>query len=285
MASCSPATTSSFPARTPTEVPARRGSGHRQGLRLPVGLQRRRRRPAARAPGQDRGGRPARRGFGLRGDRGLRQGGLHPHRLLQPGEAPGADPEQRRRSAHRQAAGTADRASGGLRLVRRALRRPGSSQVDHFVDVKLRGNAVWEHMPTPRRPRRPFSRSSPTTASPRASTTTPAAPATTPATSRALASGTLTDSLSADQAPRLRRRRDDLAELSRCSDRFRMRRAFAAALPTRRPSTATTTIAPTTSWCAASRPSSPRWTAGPTVGAASTTSTCCPRPATSTSAR
>ncbi len=54
-----------------------------QGLRVPLDLQYRQCRAGTDSPGQDAGRRPRRRLQRLRGNGGLRQGGLHPHRLLQ----------------------------------------------------------------------------------------------------------------------------------------------------------------------------------------------------------
>ena len=77
----------------------------------------------AAPPGQDARGRPGRRLQRLRGNGGLRQRGVHPHRLLQPGEGPGTDAARRRRSADRAAPGAADRSPGQFRHVRRPVRR------------------------------------------------------------------------------------------------------------------------------------------------------------------
>ena len=54
-----------------------------QGLRVPLHFQCRRRRAGTDSPGQDAGRRARRRLQRLRGSGGVRQGGLHPHRLFQ----------------------------------------------------------------------------------------------------------------------------------------------------------------------------------------------------------
>ena len=72
-----------------------------EGLRLPFDLQRRHRRRGAAPAGQDARRRARRRLQRLRGGGRLRQGGLHPHRLLQPREGPRARAPRRRRPADR----------------------------------------------------------------------------------------------------------------------------------------------------------------------------------------
>ncbi len=91
-----------------------------QGLRVPLDLQHRQRGRGADSPRQDAGRRPGRRVQRLRGDGGVRQRGIHPHRLFQPGEGLGTDAAQRRRSADR----AASRACGPAR--RRASARSTS---------------------------------------------------------------------------------------------------------------------------------------------------------------
>jgi formate C-acetyltransferase len=96
-------------AQEPGRLPRGRAAGDPQGLRLPIDLQLRRGREGAGEPGQDGGGRS--RGWHLRlcRDGRLRQGSLHPDRLLQPAEDARARITRRLRSAHRRAARTADR--------------------------------------------------------------------------------------------------------------------------------------------------------------------------------
>ena len=80
--------------------PEARAARRPEGLRLPVALQRRRGGRGAAAAGQDARGRAGRRLLRLRRGGGLRQGGLRPHRLLQPAEGAGARAPRRRRPAH-----------------------------------------------------------------------------------------------------------------------------------------------------------------------------------------
>ena len=119
------------------------------GLRFSLHLQRRRRGAGAAPPGQDARRRPRRRLQRLRGGGGVRQGGLHPHRLLQPGQGPGTRPAQRGGPADRQATGPADRPPGVVPELRRAVRRlpnataafhrdQGSRQPAHRADVRRR---------------------------------------------------------------------------------------------------------------------------------------------------
>ena len=79
------------------------GPDHPHRLRPALGLQHRPDRPGTDPHGQVRRRRPQRRLQRLRRGRRLRQGSLHPDRLLQPAQGAGADPEQRRGSQNRQA--------------------------------------------------------------------------------------------------------------------------------------------------------------------------------------
>ena len=154
-------------SRKTPDAPARaRPRGDPQGLRLSVALQRRQRRRGAGAAGQDGGGRPRRGLQWLRRGRRLRQGGLHPDRLLQPAQDPRAGAPRRPRSAHRTAARPLDRESGRADLlVLEALPPPFERQLHHFLDVKIEGNQIIERIYARRRCRRPSSRCSSTTAS------------------------------------------------------------------------------------------------------------------------
>ena len=82
-------------AEDPRRVPAPRAPRRPEGLRIPLGLQRRRRGGGAAAPGQEPGGRAGRRLQRVRGGGRLREGGLHPHGLLQPAQDPRARPPRR----------------------------------------------------------------------------------------------------------------------------------------------------------------------------------------------
>jgi len=116
--------------------PRRRAQGDPQGLRLPVDLQLRRGGRGARAAGKDGGGRPRGRCLRVRRGRRLRQGGIHPDRLLQSSEDAGARTPQRGRSAHRRAARAANRRSTGVLVARRSIRRvahPGPSLHRHQI--------------------------------------------------------------------------------------------------------------------------------------------------------
>jgi hypothetical protein len=232
--------------------------------------------------GKIRRGRPRGRGQRLRRGRRLRQGGLHPHRLLQPAQSPRAHPQQRRRSAHRQARSGRRPGPADLRRPSTALRglRPPAR---HFVDIKIRGNNIIERhlrqvhagavsLAAHRRLHRQ-----------RPSTTTPAARATTRATSRAWDLGTVTDSLSALKHHVFDEGRHHGRMLAALARRLRRATRPCGRPPRDTPSTATTTTR-RRDHGRSSRPTSTRWTAGPTPGAASTASTCCPPPATSTSA-
>ena len=72
------------------------GPNHPHRLRPALGLQHRPDRPGADPHGQVRRRRPQRRLQRLRRGRRLRQGSLHPDRLLQPAQGAGTDPQQRR---------------------------------------------------------------------------------------------------------------------------------------------------------------------------------------------
>ena len=85
------------PGHRPQGGPPRRP----EGVRLPVALQRRRGRRGAAPAGEDARGRPRGGVQRLRGGGRLRQGGLHPDRLLQPREGARAGAPRRSRSAER----------------------------------------------------------------------------------------------------------------------------------------------------------------------------------------
>ena len=119
----SPAPTSSFRAKSPDALLAPRPARDPQGLRLPVDVQRRRRRRGAAAPGQVARRRPGRRLQRLRRGGGVRQGGVHPHRVLQPREGARAGAPRRRGSPQRRAARPEHRGRPELRVLRAALRR------------------------------------------------------------------------------------------------------------------------------------------------------------------
>ena len=99
-----------------------RRQDHPHRVRPAVRLQRRPDRPGVGADGQERGGCAGRRLFRLRRGGRVRQGGVHPGRLLQHPEDAGAGAARRRRPAHRPPARPAHRRSGELRHVRRPLR-------------------------------------------------------------------------------------------------------------------------------------------------------------------
>ena len=103
--------------------PARRPH-HPHRLRAALHLQRRPDRPGAGAHGQEHRRRPLRRLERLRRGRRLRQGSLHPDRLLQPAQGAGADPAQRPRPAQRSPARPADRRPARLRELRRSSSPP-----------------------------------------------------------------------------------------------------------------------------------------------------------------
>ena len=141
---CSPARNLQLSRKTPDALLKHTPAGHPQGLRLPLALQRRRRRRGAAAAGQDARGRARRRLHGLRRDRGLRQGGLHPHRLLQPAEGAGAGPARRRRPAHRRAARAATGAPGALRLASTTCSRRSRRSCATSSTSRSRGNQLIE---------------------------------------------------------------------------------------------------------------------------------------------
>ena len=81
----------------------------------------------------------------LRGDGRVRQGSLHPDRLLQPAEGAGDHAAQRRRPAHREA----DRLETGdprRSRLSTSCSPPSDAQLRHFVDIKMRGNNVIERL-------------------------------------------------------------------------------------------------------------------------------------------
>ena len=135
--SSSPATTCRSRASRPTRFIDAAGAGHPPGLRLPLGLQRRRGGRRADAQGKSVRGRPRGRYQRLRRGRRLRQGGLHPDRLLQPAQDPRARAERRRRPADR------DAHSGPTTGRRRPSRRsttsspPGAPSSGTSLDIKL----------------------------------------------------------------------------------------------------------------------------------------------------
>ena len=140
--------------QTPEALPPGRVPRHSQGVRLSGRLQRRRRGHPAAAQGQERRGRPRGRDQRLRGDRRLRQGGVHPDRLLQPSQGPGAGTSRRSRSPDRRADRPAHRRSPLVRHLRRAVRRLGDAAAPRRSTIKLRGNALIEQtyareMPAP----------------------------------------------------------------------------------------------------------------------------------------
>ncbi len=172
----------------PGALPARDLPRGAQGLRLPGAVQRGRGRDPAAAQGQERRGRARGRHQRLRGDRRLRQGGVRPHRLLQPAQDPGARAPRRPRSADRPAARAAHRRSAGLRHLRRPVRGLDgpAAPLRRHQDPRQRADRG--------RLRRRHARAVPVGHHQRlhregAWTTTRAAPATTPPTSRAWASG------------------------------------------------------------------------------------------------
>ena len=269
-------------ARRRPEARAARGP---QGLRLPLALQRRRRGRGAAAAGQDARGRAGRRLLRLRRGGGLRQGGLRPHRLLQPAEGAGAGPPRRRRPAHRHAAGPVHGRAGGPRVVRRRLRRlrgaaaPLPRREDrgqradrpdvraaHAGAVSLRAHRrLHPQRPGLQRRRRPLQQH--LHPGRRASAASPTrSPPSAPWSSRRSASAWPTSS-------------------ARSTPTSPGTRSCGSGSSTGRRSTATTTTAPTRSCGARSRPSSRRWTAAPARAAGPTASRCCRPPATSTSAR
>ena len=171
----------------PGALPARDLPRGAQGLRLPGPVQRGRGRDPAAAQGQERRGRPRGRHQRLRGDRRLRQGGVRPHRLLQPAQDPGARTARRPRSPDGPAAGAAHRRSAGLLHLRRPVRGlDGASSATSSTSRSAATPSSRASTPTRCPPR--SCRSSPATASRRGWTTTRVAPATTPPTSRAWAS-------------------------------------------------------------------------------------------------
>ena len=102
----------------PRSVPEEGVRGHPQGLGPAVGLQRRHGGRGTGAPGEVGRGRAVRRHQRLRRGGRVRQGELHPHRLLQPAEGRRAHPERRLRPAHGQTDRPEDRRPGGVRDVR-----------------------------------------------------------------------------------------------------------------------------------------------------------------------
>ena len=227
-----------------------------QGLRLPVALQRRRGGRGAAAPGQDARGRPGRRLQRLRRGRGLRQGGLHPHRLLQP--APRCWSWPCTTASTRAPARSSARAPATPATLATFddLFAAFETQLRHFLDVKIRGNQIIErHLRRPRCRRRSC-RCSSTTASrngprlqrrrrPLQQHLHPGRRHRHPHRQPRGASGSSVFDERAIVAGRAGRR-----------PRRRLRRPRAAApapASTGRPSTATTTTAPTTSCGASSR--------------------------------
>ena len=272
--------------KTPDAVLKHALQGHPQRLRLPVALQRRRGGRGAAPPGQDARGRPRGRLPRLRRSRGVRQGGLHPHRLLQPGEDARARAARRLRRAHRQVHRRPDRRSRDLRRRSTSCSRP--SRRRSATSSTSRSAATRSSSGCTRRGcRTRSSRSSPTTASRRARTTTPAARATTTPSSRPSGIGSVTDSLSALKELVFDRGELPLPPLRR-DPRRRLRRPRAAApapgeqdaqVRQRRRLRRRADDADFQACC------SRKSTAGRTPRAARTASRCCPRRATSTSAR
>ena len=104
--------------------------------------------------GKTRGGCARRRLQRLRRGGRVRQGGLHPGRLLQHPEDAGAGAARRRRPADRPAARPADGRSGGVCATFEELFAAFLAQMRHFVEIKVRGNSVIErlyatYMPAP----------------------------------------------------------------------------------------------------------------------------------------
>ena len=98
--------------------------------------------------------------------------------------------------------------------------------------------------------------------------------------------GSLTDALAAIRTLVFEEKRLGLADLVRATDAdFAGHEELRLRLVHRTPKYGNDDDRPTRSCGARSRPSSPRWTAAPARAAGPTASRCCPRPATSTSAR
>ena len=127
-------------------APQARAARDPQGLRLPVAVQRRRGGGGAAAPGQDARGRPRRRVLGLRRGGRLRQGGVHPHRLLQPAEGARAGAARRRRPADRRAARARDRRRRRASAPSTSCSAPSRRSCATSSTSRSRGNQVIERL-------------------------------------------------------------------------------------------------------------------------------------------
>ena len=130
----------------PRPLPEEGVRGHPQGLGPAVGLQRRHGGGRTGAAGQVGRGRALRRHERLRRSGRVRQGELHPHRLLQPAEGRRDHDERRLRSAHRAADRAEDRRPGHLHRRSTQFLDAFRAQLQHFIDVKIAGSHIIERM-------------------------------------------------------------------------------------------------------------------------------------------
>ncbi len=241
----------------------------------------------AAPPGQDAGRRPRRRLQRLRGGGGLRQGGLHPHRLLQPGEDPGAGPARRRRSADGQAARAADRRARLASAASTTCSPPSGGSCTTSSRSRSAATSSSSGCTPTRCPRR-SSRVLTDDCIAKGKDYNAGGARYNNTFIQFVGIGSLTDCLGGDQATGLRRPGPIACRAwSRPSTPIsRARSPSASGCSTARTSTATTTTdADRSDGPHLQRAASRRSTAGRTPRAGATAWRCCPPPATSTSAR